>query len=142
MAVVVAFYLLFAMLAVAALWRAQTAERLVIALFVAAAILSVLSQPSHSSHVPTVLIRLLLIDIGVIVGLAWVAINHGRKWCILAAALQIVSTLSHLGRLIDPTMDLNVYGIMESASSFPQLLLLAVAIWRHPRSRAVRSPPS
>jgi hypothetical protein len=141
-AFVVAFYAVLLALAAVALWRAQTPERLVIALFVAAAVLSYFSLPARHADAPTVLVRLLLIDTVVTGMLAWIAIRYGRKWCIVAAALQIISTLSHLGRMIDPTMNLDVYGIMESASSIPQVLLLAAAIWRHPRVRARSLPPS
>lgn len=133
--IVVTFYLALVAIGAFALWRAQAPERLVILLFVSAAILSTLSQPALGADAPRVLVGLLLIDVGVAVALAGVAIRFGRTWCIFAAALQIVSTLSHFGRLIDPTMDINVYAVMESASSYPQLLLLLIAIVRHPRAR-------
>lgn len=139
MAFVIAFYALLAALVAVALRRAQTAERLVTGLFVAAAFLSFLSLPARPAEAPTVLIQLLLIDLAVTAGLAWVAHRHGRKWCILAAAFQIISTLAHFGRMMDPTMDLNVYAVMEGASSIPQIILLAIAIWRHPRAPSARS---
>ncbi|WP_256926594.1 hypothetical protein [Sphingomonas sp. TZW2008] len=140
MAFVIAFYLAFAVLAALALWRAALPERLAVALFAAAALLSYLSLPTIRADAPQVLIRLLLIDLAVLAGLVALAIRHGRRWCIIAAAFQIVSTLAHFGRVIDPAMDLDVYAIMESASSIPQLVLLAAAIWRHPR-RPRRSLP-
>ncbi len=136
MIVFIAFYLVLLAVGALALWRAQLPERLVIALFVSAAFLSYGSQPADLGAVPRVLVALLVIDLAVTIGLAWIGLRYRRTWCLVAAALQIVSTLAHVGRVIDPTMDLNVYAIMEGASSIPQLIQLAVAIWRHPRRRA------
>ncbi len=135
MIVVIAFYLALVAVGAFALWRAQLPERRVIALFLIAAFLSYWSQPDDLGTVPRVLLALLVIDLAVTIGLAWIGIRHRRTWCLVAAALQIVSTLAHVGRMIDPVMDLNVYAIMEGASSIPQLILLAVAIWRHPRGQ-------
>lgn len=127
-------YALLLILALAAFLRGVRPEQEAILLFLTAAILSTILHPS-SEDAPLVSISLLVIDVGVLLGLAAIALRHWRKWAMIAAALQVISTLAHFGRVIDPTFDLTAYAIMESFSSVPQLILLAVAIWRHRRTR-------
>ena len=104
-------------------------------MFWTAAILTILLRPSpdarfiHTEH------ALLLIDFGLFGGLLWAGVRSGRGWVFCAAALQLISATAHLARLVTPGMFRLGYQVMEEASSYPTLALLAYGIVRHVAAR-------
>lgn len=125
-------YLLLVLLLGLAFRRAQLPERITIVLFAGAATLSNIVEP-HRLRTPQIVVPLLLIDFAVLIGLAFIALGYRRRWAMVATALQLISTLAHFGRVLDPKFDVTAYAVMESASSIPQVILLLNAIWRHPK---------
>ncbi|MBB3877022.1 MAG: hypothetical protein GY736_08950 [Sphingomonas sp.] len=107
----------------------------VVAMFWTAAVLTVLLRPSVDQRFMYTEHALLLIDFGLFGGLAWVAVRSGKGWVLCTAALQLVSATAHLARLVTPNMFRLGYQVMEEASSYPTLVLLAWGLIGHARSR-------
>lgn len=108
----------------------------VAALLVSAAVLTVVSRPAVTTRFDALQPEMLAIDAGLFVGLAAFAVSSGRAWATTAAALQLLSATAHVARLSTPGMWRLGYQVMEEASSYPTLLLLAWGLWnRHRRMR-------
>lgn len=107
----------------------------VTAMFWTAAVLTILMRSSpdarfiHTEH------SLLLIDFGLFGALTWAGVRSGRGWVMCAAAFQLISATAHLARLVTPGMFRLGYQVMEEASSYPTLALLAYGILRHLAAR-------
>ncbi len=141
---VLPFWIILPCLIAAAFLRGGAAERAVAVLYGAAAVASFLPATravGSWAHVET---WIMLVDVALLAGLLLLVAGYGRWWIILAASLQTLSTLAHLARLMDPGFDRVAYSLMEGASSYPTLALLAYAIWRSSRrssSEAGRGSP-
>jgi len=121
------------LLIAAGLWGGKS-ERLVAGCYVAALAASKLlkSAPQHDFF--KVEAGLVVADAALLAALIAVAARYGRSWVILVAAFQLLSTLAHFARLIRADLTPLAYSLMESASSYPALILLAVGIVSHHRS--------
>ncbi|WP_380782956.1 hypothetical protein [Sphingomonas sp. R86520] len=112
-------------------------------LLLAAAVLTVLLRPSVATRFVGIDPSMVLIDAGLFVGLASYGVRSGRWWVLCAAALQLISTTAHLARVFTPDMWRLGYQVMEEASSYPTLMLLAWGVWsRHRRARSARRSSS
>lgn len=102
-------------------------------LLACAAVLTVVVRPAFATRFSDLAVGLATIDFALFVGLAVQAARSGRWWVMCAAALQLISATAHIARLSRPGMWRLGYQVMEEASSYPTLLLLAWAIWSHHR---------
>jgi len=101
-------------------------------LLMSAAILTVALRPSVATRFQELDVKMLAIDAGLFFGLATYSARSGNLWVICAAALQLISTTAHLARVTTPGMWRLGYQVMEEASSYPTLVLLAWGLWsRH-----------
>nr|WP_253072743.1 hypothetical protein [Sphingomonas sp. H160509] len=112
-------------------------ELAVAALCWTAALATVVLGSSSATRFYSLERSLLVIDCGLLAGLAIIGVRSGKGWVLCAAALHLLSTTAHVARLTTPGMWRLGYQVMEEASSYPVLLLLALGIWS--RHRAVRS---
>lgn len=85
---------------------------------------------------------ILLVDIGVLLAFAWVALRRDRIWIIWVLALQLLVVVAHLARLADPEMLRRGYGILLAGWSYPQLLLIALGTRNHWRRKIRRDRAS
>ena len=69
------------------------------------------------------------VDMSLCAGLIWLGLEAGRRWLMLSAALQALTCLAHLGKLIEPRTFMLGYQLMAEASGYPTLALLAIGIW-------------
>lgn len=113
----------------------------VASLLLAAAVLTVALRPAFGMRFNGVDLKMVVIDACLFVGLAAYGARSGRCWILCAAALQLLSTTAHFARATTPGMWRLGYQVMEEASSYPTLLLLAWGIWSRHRdaSRSGRS---
>lgn len=121
-----------------ALVRGGWAERRVAALLPAAAVLTALVRGPWVSRYSTLELRVALVDVALLAALVVVAMRAGRVWPIALCALQAVTVLGHLGKLLDPDLWRLGYALMIMAPAYPGLLLLAGGTWRH-AARTARS---
>ncbi len=80
-------------------------------------------------------VAILLVDVAVLLTFLALALLTDRYWPIWTTAMQILVVLGHAARLVDPTMVPVGYGFLLAFWSYPQLLVLALAI-RSSRSGA------
>jgi len=114
------------------IWGGRS-ERIVACLYVAAVLASKLLKSPHVREFVGLEAGLFVVDAALLVALIVVATLYGRKWVILVASFQLLSTSAHFARLVKAGMSPLAYSLMESASSYPALILLAVGILTHHR---------
>lgn len=121
----------------AAHWTAafREPETGVATLLMAAAVLTVVLRPAYATRFNGLDVSMLGVDLGLAIGLATYGVRSGKWWVLSAAALQLISTTAHLTRALTPGMWRLGYQVMEEASSYPTLLLLAWGVWSRHRSR-------
>jgi hypothetical protein len=124
------FLLIVALLA---WWRAQWPERAAATLFVAAWIGTQLFESEVHQRWFYLETGVLAVDVTLTIGLGYLAVRSGRGWLIFATAIQLLSTMAHLGRVIEPHFSALAYAIMEGASAWPTVIALAIGVWRNPR---------
>lgn len=85
----------------------------------------------------------LVIDLAAAASTTVLALVAHRFWPMLAAVFQILPLAAHVGKAADMSVHPVAYQTMQVAASWPLLLLLALATWRHlSRLRATGSDPS
>lgn len=112
-----------------ALWRGRKYERLAALVFVTATILSILG---HSPRLRYVEIEGsdLIVDSAVLFAIVAIALVSDRFWPLWAAGLQLVGSMSHLLKAIQPDLLPHVYGAAERFWSYPILAILFIGAWR------------
>jgi hypothetical protein len=130
---VYSFYVLLPLLVLAAMLWGGTTERTVAWLYVAALMGTKLLKSSGATDFISLEAGILLVDGALLVALGWLATRSGGWWLICATAFQTIATLGHLGKLVNPDMSRTAYGLMESASSYPTLITLAIGIYQYRR---------
>lgn len=117
-----------------ALVRGGAPERIVALCFLAGALLSPLAQligrtaATAFSHLE---VGVLLIDTTILGLILWVALFSARYWVMAMASMQAAIPIAHIANVIAPAAVPRVYFAMAVTLAFPQLVLLAVATWRH-----------
>lgn len=115
-------------------------ERYVGILFLAAYELSeLLWRPGVAAYL-SLRIGVLAIDALVLLALMIVAWRADRRWPVMMAAFAVLTLMGHGVRKIDLDVGALVYHMLIIAWSYPMVLLLVVATWRH-RRRAARTGP-
>jgi len=87
-------------------------------------------------------------DLLLAAGLTMLAVRRQTGWLIAMAAVQMVTTLAHLSKLLNPQTFKTAYWLAASISSWPTLILLGWGIWKHRRGASItwagswdRGPP-
>lgn len=111
----------------AARWGGRP-ERTAGALYLVAAAATVLVRPAlvhRYAHVET---AVLTIDLALMLGLLIVTIRTDRWWPICATAFQTLTVLSHIGKVLNPSLWRYGYQLMAVWSAVPSLLPLLIGI--------------
>lgn len=117
-----------------ALLRGGAPERIMAMLFVAGALLSPAVQyleNGRSSPFHRIELGVLSVDTVMFAATMWLALYSTRGWSFPMASMQATLPVSHLANAIAPQGVPNAYFAMAVFMALPQLLLLAVATWRH-----------
>ncbi len=128
------FWLVLLLLAGASARWGGPSERLVALMYVVAAVLTAATRSAFELRYQKVELTVFATDVLLFGGLAMVAVRTGRWWVICAAALQCLAMLSHLGKLLNPTLWRLGYQLMATWSAWPAVALLGVGIWTHAKS--------
>lgn len=124
-------------------WGGRT-ERSVAGCYMAAAVLSVMLGSREAAGWSGFQSGLLLVDAALLCALGWFAVRTGKTWIVVSAALHLLSTLAHFASWAGAAFWKLGYALMEGASSYPSVILLGFAIWRHhiEHARRTSSPGS
>ena len=75
----------------------------------------------------------MVVDAALFAGLCLVVLREDRWWPIASAALQLVTMLGHVAKIVDPTIGRMAYFSTVVGSSVPSLILLMIGIANHAR---------
>lgn len=122
-----AFWVLLPAVAFCALRSGKRPEQLAASMYMVAAIASILVRTRAAYlHLE---VGLFAIDLALLAGLIWLVISTNRLWPMPSAAAQAISCLAHLAKVFEPHSHWLGYQLMEEASGYPIIVLLAVATW-------------
>lgn len=125
-------------LVAACAWRwGGDPERKVAAMYLLAAIATLLVRPAVAIRYREVEVAVFVIDALLLLGLAVVAVRSDRWWPVCAAALQALTVLAHVGKVVNPDLWRYGYQLMAVWAAWPTVGLLAAGVWSH-RRRARR----
>jgi|tagenome__1003787_1003787.scaffolds.fasta_scaffold20863742_2 hypothetical protein len=130
---VILFWLLLLMSCGYALWRGRKYERIAAIVFVAATIVSILGHSALRVRYAGLEAGDLIVDTAVLFAVIAIALASDRFWPLWVAGLQLVDSMSHLMKAIDPDLLPRVYGAAERFWSYPILLILLIGAWRQQR---------
>ncbi len=105
-------------------------------MYLVAAVASRLVRPISADAFVHLEWATLVIDGLLMVGLIGLALRSDRFWPLPSAALQVVSCLAHIEKMIEPRSYTLGYQMLAQASTYPTLLLLGLGIlrqWRRSR---------
>lgn len=106
------------------------------AAMVAAAIVATELVPFH--RYDQVVVALAAIDGALFVGMVALALVADRFWPMYFAAIQAVTLMIHVGRLLAGSILPEVYARFAGELAYPALAVLAIGTWRHRRRRPER----
>jgi hypothetical protein len=114
-------------------------ERAAMACLVAAALLTIIAIHflPHSASFGDLARALVVIDLGLLVALVWLALTANRLWTIVLAGLQLSTIAVHVSKAVFPALPAASYGIFEQFWAWPMLITTAAGIARH-RARVRR----
>lgn len=128
-------------------WGGRT-ERLTATMLLVATVLTALGRSTGAIRFRHVDPLPLATDLLLAAGLTMLAVRRQTGWLIAMAAVQMVTTLAHLSKLLNPQTFKTAYWLAASISSWPTLILLGWGIWKHRRGASItwagswdRGPP-
>lgn len=116
-----------------ALWRGGPPERLVAAILAAMTVMSVAAHRVIPIRYDQVDAPALTVDLFGFVGMTAIALYADRSWPLWTAALQLLSSMSHLIRFTSTGVEQLVYSWVKSLPTFLALVILIVATLMHRR---------
>lgn len=117
-----------------AFWRGGWAERLAAGCFIAATYLSLLSLGSISTRYHHLEVMLVIVDIGVLAVLMFIALRSEKFWPLWLTAMQGLTILSHFAPFVPHILPWSYYNAAV-VWSYPSLIVLAFAAHHHHRDR-------
>lgn len=121
---VMAFWVVLLFAVPFALWKGGTPERLAAAVLAAMTVIGVTAHrfiPIRYDHVDA---AALTVDLLGFIGMTAIALYADRSWPLWTAALQLLSSMSHLIRFTSGTVEQLVYSWVKSLPTFLVLLIL------------------
>ena len=120
-----------------ALWRGRKYERIAAIVFIAATLLSFLTHSPLQDRYFGIEASDLIVDSAVLVAVLAIALVSDRFWPLWVAGLQLVDSMSHVMKAVDPDLVPRVYGAAERFWSYPILIILLIGAWRQHRRRLI-----
>lgn len=122
------YFTCLAALVVYALRRGGAPERAGTAILLVGSLLSMAAYSPLAQRFTHVETGVFAVDVLVLASFAALALRCNRSWTLWMVALQLVGVLAHVARLLDFEMPRNGYGIIIAMTSYPMLLILALAV--------------
>jgi hypothetical protein len=118
-----------------ALWQGGKEERVVAFVSVVATIGSRFATSPLNVRYRGVETGLVAVDVLVLAAFVVIALRSPRFWPLWVAGLQLTSSTAHLMKALDESLLPVAYGAAIALWSYPILMILAAATWRHQRTR-------
>lgn len=112
-------------------------ERQVAGLYILAATLSYLARVNAGLDFTQFVSSIAALDAGLLIGLGAIASKVRRWWLFATTALQILTCLGHLAKLLDPATSTMGYFMMLVSSSYPSLILLMLGTVQYHREQSL-----
>jgi len=106
-------------------------ERLAAAMLLAATILSKLFAIQVLGHFRGFEVDVFWVDVALLLGLTALALNTDRYWPIWMTSLHAYTVVAHLGELANPGTVFPIYMINSALVSYPIVMMVGIATWRH-----------
>ena len=136
------FRILLVLVALYALLRGKRDERQVGLIFVVGVIATELVLPAPALRFAGVETHLMLVDVAVFLGFAWVALRSERFWPLWIAGLQLTAIFGHVLKAVEVDLFSRAYAAALVFWAYPMLLILAIGTWRGGRRRANEGAPA
>jgi len=117
-------------------WGGRT-ERVVAWSFVIASLAQKLTQGTFAQAFSQIEPTVAIIDGALLCVLLRASLRDPRWWLLTACALQLLSAIAHLARMVDLGMSPLAYAILTGTGAYPTQFLLIAGIVEY-RSRSVR----
>jgi hypothetical protein len=117
-----------------ALWKGSRDAKFVAVTCLSAAFASVLFMRGYQS----VEIAVLAIDVVVLALFLYVALRSDRFWPLWIAGLHVTTMFGHLLKLMSGDLYPISYAVALRFWAYPELIILAVAVWRHNQRQSIR----
>jgi hypothetical protein len=118
-----------------ALWKGGRDARIVAATCLVAAFASI-PAAAYGSVETTVLI----VDLLVLASFLYVALQSDRFWPLWIAGLHVTTMVGHALKLLSGDMVPIAYAVALRFWAYPELIILAIAVWRHDQRRTAPLP--
>ncbi|MCA1200141.1 hypothetical protein K9B35_19410 [Sphingomonas sp. R647] len=125
-----------------AVWKGGPPERIAAGLYWGAWLVTLVANPQAIDRWRNVEIGYLLIDTGLLLALAVLALRANRIWPMAAASLQLIIVAGHAAKALDPALLGSAYAIMSVFWPFLQLLLLVTGTWAYWRRTRIQGAVS
>ena len=116
-----------------ALWKGNRDARIVAVTCLVAAFASI-PAAAYGSVETTVLI----VDVLVLASFLYVALQSDRFWPLWIAGLHVTTMIGHALKLMSGDLVPIAYAVALRFWAYPELIILAVAVWRHNHRQASR----
>lgn len=131
-------YLFFALIAITcgyATLRGGRDERLCAWIIVAATLITRFAVSIESVRFNLLEPGTFLIDVAMMAALTVLALRSNRFWPLWMAGFQGYSIVAHVARMLTPNVGPQMYAIGQGLMCYPMMLLLVIAVLRHPATR-------
>ncbi|MEM8918276.1 MAG: hypothetical protein AAGE37_05390 [Pseudomonadota bacterium] len=122
--------LFWAINAYAAVWGGKP-ERIAVAIFIPGMLLSSFAVSPLAQRFGNVEFGILLVDLVMLIAFVIMALYAERFWPLWMSAMQVIQVISHLPIIFIPELLPQAYGAVIMIWSYPMLILLAIATYRH-----------
>lgn len=116
--------------------RGGRPERIGAAILFVGSFLTLAAYSPAASRFGAMELRVLAVDVLALLGFVILALRSDRFWPLWVAALQLIGTLGHAARLLEPGMLPTGYAFILAVWSYPMLAIIAAAVWQRDRRRS------
>ncbi len=144
MSLLIAFWVFLLVTAASAYSWGAVPEKLVATLYLLASLATVVARPALSIRYGAVEVPVFVVDFLLLIGLAFVTSRSNRWWLICVTALQGMTVLAHIGKMLNPNLLRLGYQMMATWAALPEVALLAIGVLLQAmktRSRAENTSP-
>lgn len=116
-----------------ALLKGGAPERIGTTLVLVGSLLTLAAISSQAGSYSSVETGVFIVDLATLLAFLALAIRAQRFWPLWIAALQLIGTLGHIVKLVDPHLIPKAYAFAAIVWSYPMLLILALGTFNHQR---------